>query len=58
MEQFTVRGVFDTGMYEYDASMGYISIPDAASLFKVNGVTGIHLKTIHFPAFTNSDITQ
>jgi lipoprotein-releasing system permease protein len=45
VKRFEIRGVFETGMYEYDASMAYISIPDAASLFKIDGVTGIHLKT-------------
>jgi lipoprotein-releasing system permease protein len=45
VKRFEVTGVFETGMYEYDASMAYISIPDAAELFKIDGVTGIHLKT-------------
>ena len=45
VKKFVLRGVFETGMYEYDAGMAYISIPDAADLFKINGVTGIHLKT-------------
>ncbi len=48
VKKFEVRGIFETGMYEYDASMAYISIPDAADLFKINGVTGIHLKTDDF----------
>ncbi len=45
VKRFEVRAIFETGMYEYDASMAYISIPDAADLFKTGGVTGIHLKT-------------
>ncbi|MCK5125266.1 MAG: ABC transporter permease [candidate division Zixibacteria bacterium] len=45
VKKFEVRGIFEVGMYEYDASMAYISIPDAASLFKTGGVTGIHLRT-------------
>lgn len=48
VKKFNVRGIFETGMYEYDASMAYISIPDAANLFKIDGVTGIHLKTDDF----------
>jgi lipoprotein-releasing system permease protein len=48
VKKFEVRGIFETGMYEYDASMAYISIPDAANLFKVDGVSGIHLKTNDF----------
>ncbi|MDD4051338.1 MAG: ABC transporter permease, partial [candidate division Zixibacteria bacterium] len=34
VKRFEVRAIFETGMYEYDASMAYISIPDAADLFK------------------------
>lgn len=45
MKRFEIRGIFETGMYEYDASMAYIDIDDAADLFKIDGVTGIHLKT-------------
>jgi lipoprotein-releasing system permease protein len=45
VKKFVVTGLFETGMYDYDAAMAYISIADAADLFKVNGVTGIHLKT-------------
>ncbi len=48
VKKFEVRGIFETGMYEYDASMAYISIPDAAGLFKIDGVSGIHLKTDDF----------
>lgn len=44
-KRFIVTGVFETGMFEYDASMAYISIPDADDLFKIGGVTGVHLKT-------------
>ncbi len=44
-KKFRVAAIFETGMYEYDASMAYISIPDADDLFKTGGVTGIHLKT-------------
>lgn len=48
VRKFEVRAIFETGMYEYDASMAYISIPDAASLFKIDGVSGVHLKTDDF----------
>jgi len=44
-KRFIVTGVFETGMYEYDASMAYISLADADDLFKIGGVTGVHLKT-------------
>ncbi|MEZ5357367.1 MAG: lipoprotein-releasing ABC transporter permease subunit [Candidatus Zixiibacteriota bacterium] len=45
VKKFEVRGIFEVGMYEYDASMAYISIADAQDLFKTGGVTGIHLRT-------------
>lgn len=48
VKRFVVRGIFETGMYEYDASMAYISIPAAADLFNIDGVTGIHLRTSDF----------
>lgn len=48
VKKFIVKAIFETGMYEYDAAMAYISIPDAADLFKIDGVTGIHLKTADF----------
>ncbi len=45
VKKFAVSGIFETGMYEYDANMAYISLDAAADLFKTGGVTGIHLKT-------------
>jgi len=45
VKRFVITGIFETGMYEYDAAMAYISLKDAADLFKTGGVTGIHLKT-------------
>lgn len=45
VKKFFVSGIFETGMYQYDASMAYISLEDAAELFNITGATGIHLKT-------------
>jgi len=40
-----LRGIFETGMYEYDASMAYISLPTAQKLFNLGDrVTGLHVK--------------
>ena len=40
-----VKGIFETGMYEYDASMAYISLSTAQKLFNLGDkVTGLHLK--------------
>jgi lipoprotein-releasing system permease protein len=45
VKKFVVTGLFETGLHEYDASLAYISIPNAQDLFKIVGVTGIHLAT-------------
>ncbi len=38
-------GIFETGMYEYDASMAYISLSTAQKLFNLGSrVTGLHVK--------------
>lgn len=45
MARFTVTGVFETGMYEYDLSLVYVSILSAQMLFNTSGVEGIEIKT-------------
>jgi lipoprotein-releasing system permease protein len=45
VSKFYVSGIFETGMYEFDAQMGYISLRDAQRLFKTgDAVTAVHLK--------------
>ncbi len=45
VEKFYVAGIFQTGMYEFDAQMVYISLAAAQELFRIgNAVTGVHLK--------------
>jgi len=40
-----LKGIFETGMYEYDASLAYISLHTAQKLFNLGSrVTGLHLK--------------
>jgi lipoprotein-releasing system permease protein len=46
MMRFTVAGIFETGMYEYDLNLVYISIAKMQELFGVRGVEGIQIKTI------------
>jgi lipoprotein-releasing system permease protein len=43
--RFTVSGVFETGMYEYDVNLIYISIKSAQELFNKKGVEGIQIRT-------------
>jgi len=45
LKQFTVVGLFRIGMYEFDSSMALIQMEDAAKLFRVNGASGLRLKT-------------
>jgi len=43
--KFKVRGIFETGMYEYDASLSYISLGSAQRLVNLgNKVTGLEVK--------------
>ena len=42
---FTVSGIFDAGMYEYDRGLVFVSFDDAATLFRTEGeATGLRLK--------------
>jgi lipoprotein-releasing system permease protein len=44
VRSFTVTGVFDAGMYEYDRGLVFTSFDDAARLFRTGGdATGIRL---------------
>ncbi|HLS55364.1 MAG TPA: lipoprotein-releasing ABC transporter permease subunit [Zeimonas sp.] len=45
LRQLTVVAVFRAGHYEYDSSLLLMNIEDAAKLFRVDGVTGVRLKT-------------
>ncbi len=45
MRRFTVTGIFEVGMGEYDRGVGFIHIKDAQKLFKLkNQVSGVRLK--------------
>lgn len=45
LRRFTVTGVFEVGMYEYDRGVALIHIRDAAKLFRLeDNVTGLRLK--------------
>jgi lipoprotein-releasing system permease protein len=45
VRQFTVVALFESGHYEYDATLVLTALDDAAKLFRVDGVTGVRLKT-------------
>lgn len=45
LRRFTVVGVFEAGMYEYDSGLALIHLADAQRLFRMkNEVTGVRLK--------------
>lgn len=45
MRRFTVTGIFQVGMYEYDRNMAIIHLADAAKLFRLgDSVSGLRLK--------------
>ncbi|MDA0740075.1 MAG: lipoprotein-releasing ABC transporter permease subunit [Nitrospirae bacterium] len=45
---FQVVGIFESGMYEYDSSLAYISLQEAQKFFSLgNTVTGIQVKVEH-----------
>ncbi len=45
VRQFTVVAVFESGHYEYDSTLVLTALDDAAKLFRVEGVSGVRLKT-------------
>ncbi len=45
IRKFKVVGIFDSGMYEYDSALAYITIPEAQKFFNMeNQVSGIEVK--------------
>lgn len=45
VRSFKVVGLFDSGMYEYNSSFAYLSIPTAQSFFRLgNTVTGVEVR--------------
>ncbi|MGB9628523.1 MAG: lipoprotein-releasing ABC transporter permease subunit [Thermodesulfobacteriota bacterium] len=46
MKRFRVKGIFHSGMYEYDSTMAYVSLESAQKFFSMGSrVTGIEIKT-------------
>ena len=45
LKRFTVVGVYDTDMYEFDSAMVFTHLDDAARFFRTGGATGLRLKT-------------
>jgi lipoprotein-releasing system permease protein len=47
LKQLTVSGIFDSGHYEYDATLALMHIEDAQRIFRVESPSGIRLKIQH-----------
>ncbi|MDH5257689.1 MAG: lipoprotein-releasing ABC transporter permease subunit [Gammaproteobacteria bacterium] len=57
LKRFTVVGVFEVGMYEYDSTLALMHLDDAAKLFRMNGqVTGVRLKLADM--FQSGNVTR
>lgn len=44
MRQFTVTGIFSSGHYEYDSTLAFIDVQDAAKVFRDTGTAGVRLR--------------
>lgn len=44
MKQMKVVGIFRSGHYEFDSSMAWVNIEDAAKLYRTGGPTGIRVR--------------
>ena len=45
VRQFTIVAIFESGHYEYDGTLVLTALDDAARLFRVDGVSGVRLRT-------------
>ena len=46
LKQMTVVGTFESGHYEYDASLVFVHIEDAQRIFRLEGPSGVRLKLL------------
>ena len=46
LKRFTVVGIYDTDMYEFDSSVAFIHLQDASRFLRAARPTGLRLKTI------------
>ena len=44
LRSFRVVGIFESGLFEYDSSLAYVSMAAAKELFDAEGITGIQIK--------------
>jgi lipoprotein-releasing system permease protein len=58
LKQFTLVDVFDSGHYEYDATLAMVHVDDAAKVFRLEGPTGVRVKLrdLHEARTVGSDL--
>lgn len=44
MRQFTVLGIFSSGHYEYDSTLAFVNVEDAARVFRDSAAAGVRLR--------------
>jgi len=44
IKSFTVSGIFEVGMFEFDSGLALVNIEDAQRLYRLEGATGVRLK--------------
>src|SRR3569833_1150197 len=44
LKRFSIVGIFEIGMYEYDSALARLDLDDAAKLYRLDGVSGVRLK--------------
>ncbi len=44
LKTFTVSGIFEVGMYEFDSGLAFVNLSDAKTLYRLRGPTGVRLK--------------
>jgi lipoprotein-releasing system permease protein len=44
IKSFTVSGIFELGMYEFDSGLAFVNIDDAERLYRLAGPSGVRLK--------------
>jgi lipoprotein-releasing system permease protein len=44
IKSFTVSGIFEIGMFEFDSGLAYVNLDDAERLYRLEGPSGVRLK--------------
>jgi len=61
LKRFTLVGIFEVGMHEFDSALAMIHMDDALKLFRKTGPTGLRLKTnniIKAPVISREIVNQ